>query len=66
MNWFSKLWNWITCLFTSRKLHKCVCRSTCCDRSSMLVVYDETDVSSDDDDDSDIEINSERESIKVK
>ena len=66
MNWFSKLWNWITNLFTSRKLHKCVCRSTCCDRSSMLVVYDETDVSSDDDDDSDIEINSERESIKVK
>jgi len=32
----------------------------------MLVVYDETDISSDDDDDSDIEINSERESIKVK
>ena len=66
MNWFSKLWNWITSLFTSRKLHKCVCRSTCCNRSSMLVVYDETDISSDDDDDSDIEINSERESIKVK
>ena len=34
--------------------------------SGMLVVYDETDISSDDDDDSDIEINSERESIKVK
>ena len=66
MNWFSKLWNWICSLFKSKKLHKCVCKSSCCDRSSMLVVYDETDVSSDDDDDSDIEINSERESIKVK
>ena len=31
----------------------------------MLVVYDETDIS-DDSDDSDIEISSERESIKVK
>ena len=65
MNWITKLWNWICGLFTSKKLHKCVCRSTCCDKSSMLVVYDETDIS-DDSDDSDIEINSERESIKVK
>ena len=65
MNWFSKLWNWITSLFTSRKLHKCVCRSTCCDRSSMLVVYDEKDIS-DSDSSSDIEIDSGRESIKVK
>lgn len=65
MNWFSKLWNWITSLFTSRKLHKCVCRSTCCDRSSMLVVYDEKDIS-DSDSASDIEIDSGRESIKVK
>ena len=66
MNWITKLWKWICGLFTSKKLHKCVCRSTCCcDRSSMLVVYDETDIS-DDSDDSDIEINSERESIKVK
>lgn len=65
MNWITKLWKWICGLFTSKKLHKCVCRSTCCDKSSMLVVYDETDIS-DDSDDSDIEINSERESIKVK
>ena len=65
MNWFSKLWNWITSLFTSRKLHKCVCRSTCCNRSSMLVVYDEKDIS-DSDSASDIEIDSGRESIKVK
>ena len=65
MNWFSKLWNWITSLFTSRKLHKCVCKSSCCDRSSMLVVYDEKDIS-DSDSASDIEIDSGRESIKVK
>ena len=65
MNWITKLWKWICGLFTSKKLHKCVCRSTCCDKSSMLVVYDETDIS-DDSDESDIEINSERESIKVK
>ena len=65
MNWFSKLWNWICSLFKSKKLHKCVCKSSCCDRSSMLVVYDEKDVS-DSDSASDIEINSESESIKVK
>ena len=65
MNWITKLWKWICSLFKSKKLHKCVCKSSCCDRSSMLVVYDETDIS-DDSDDSDIEINSERESIKVK
>ena len=65
MNWFSKLWNWITSLFKSKKLHKCVCKSSCCDRSSMLVVYDEKDIS-DSDSASDIEIDSGRESIKVK
>lgn len=65
MNWLTKLWKWICNLFTNKKLHKCVCRSTCCDKNTMLVVYDETDIS-DDSDDSDIEISSERESIKVK
>ena len=68
MNWITKLWKWIVGLFTSRKLHKCVCRSSCCDKSSMLVVYDEKEISDCDCDnsESDIEINSERESIKVK
>ena len=41
MNWITKLWKWICGLFKSKKLHKCVCKSSCCDRSSMLVVYDE-------------------------
>lgn len=63
MNWITKIWNWITGLFSSKKLHKCVCRSTCCDKSSMLVVYDETDIS-DSGDDSDIDITPQ--SIKVK
>ena len=66
MNWITKLWKWICQLFTSKKLHKCVCKSNCCcDRSSMLVVYDEKDIS-DSDSASDIEIDSGRESIKVK
>ena len=65
MNWITKLWKWICSLFKSKKLHKCVCKSSCCDRSSMLVVYDEKDIS-DSDSASDIEIDSERESIKVK
>ena len=63
MNWITKIWNWITSLFSSKKLHKCVCRSTCCDKTSMLVVYDETDIS-DSGDDSDIDITPQ--SIKVK
>lgn len=63
MNWITKIWNWITGLFSSKKLHKCVCRSTCCDKTSMLVVYDETDIS-DSGDDSDIDITPQ--SIKVK
>ena len=65
MNWITKLWKWISKLFKSKKLHKCVCKSSCCDRSSMLVVYDEKDIS-DSDSASDIEIDSGRESIKVK
>ena len=65
MNWITKLWKWICNLFKSKKLHKCVCKSSCCDRSSMLVVYDEKDIS-DSDSASDIEIDSGRESIKVK
>ena len=65
MNWITKLWKWICSLFKSKKLHKCVCKSSCCDRSSMLVVYDEKDIS-DSDSASDIEIDSGRESIKVK
>ena len=65
MNWITKLWKWICGLFTGKKLHKCVCKSSCCDRSSMLVVYDEKDIS-DSDSASDIEIDSGRESIKVK
>ena len=65
MNLITKLWKWICSLFKSKKLHKCVCKSSCCDRSSMLVVYDEKDIS-DSDSASDIEIDSGRESIKVK
>ena len=65
MNWLIKIWNWICSLFKSKKLHKCVCKSSCCNRSSMLVVYDEKDIS-DSDSASDIEIDSGRESIKVK
>ena len=65
MNCITKIWKWICSLFKSKKLHKCVCKSSCCDRSSMLVVYDEKDIS-DSDSASDIEIDSGRESIKVK
>ena len=65
MNWITKCWTWLVDLCTPRKLRKCVCRSSCCDKSSILMVYDETDIS-DDSDCSDIEIKSEHGSIKVK
>ena len=45
------------------KNHKCACRSSCCDKASLVVAYDERGTSSDDSD-SDISITPE--TIKVK
>ena len=44
------------------KNHKCACRSSCCDKASLVVAYDER--GSSDDSDSDISITPEV--IKVK
>ena len=44
------------------KNHKCACKSSCCDRASLAVAYDER--GSSDDSDSDISITPEV--IKVK
>ena len=61
---FSDIWAWIKKLFKGRK-KKCLCKSSCCSRNELLVIYDEKN-SSEDDSASDIEVISDHESIKVK
>ena len=61
---FSDIWTWIKMFFKGRK-KKCLCRSSCCSRNELLVIYDEKN-SSEDDSASDIEVISDHESIKVK
>lgn len=61
---FSDIWAWIKMFFKGRK-KKCACKSSCCSRSELIIVYDEKN-SSEDDSGSDIEIISDHETIKVK
>lgn len=37
--------------FFKSKNHKCACKSSCCDRSSLVIAYDERGSSDDSDDD---------------